>query len=346
MNRRMSGSNRTSVSRRMSAHKWRMSGSKWKCAALLLVFLFCLSSCDGGFPLEGESQWNTGAASGAQDGRNAGSVSGEESGQESEWIADADKIQNAHNLSDVPAFSGDPYAPVNDNIPGFTYDNLTSESFETYSDLDALGRCGVAYANVGTDLMPTEARGSIGQVKPSGWNSAKYDIVDGKYLYNRCHLIGYQLTAENANRQNLITGTRYLNVKGMLPFENLVADYVKETDYHVLYRVTPVFDGDNLVASGVQMEAMSVEDRGDGVLFNVYCYNVQPGIAIDYATGESWEAADVETAAYVLNTNTRKFHLPSCSVAERISDAYRAEYTGSREELIAQGYEACQRCKP
>ena len=258
--------------------------------------------------------------------------------------------ENAYNLSGIPPFSGSPYTVVNGNVPGFTDEDLTTASFETYSELDTLGRCGVAYANIGTDLMPTQARGSIGQVKPSGWHSSKYDIVDGKYLYNRCHLIGYQLTAENANRQNLITGTRYLNVIGMLPFENLTADYIKETGNHVLYRVTPVFAGDNLVADGVQMEAMSVEDNGDGVLFNVYCYNVQPGIVIDYATGESYlaesEPEEEESAAYVLNTNTKKFHLPSCSSAERISDTYRLEYTGSREALLVDGYTPCQRCNP
>ena len=191
------------------------------------------------------------------------------------------------SLDDVPAYSGEPYVVLDDNEPAFSQEDRTSTtSFESYSPLDALGRCGTAYANVGTDLMPTEDRGEIGQVKPTGWHTVKYDCVDGKYLYNRCHLIGYQLTGENANEENLITGTRYLNVDGMLPFENLVADYVQETDNHVLYRVTPVFEGDNLVASGVQMEAWSVEDEGDGVCFNVYVYNVQPGVTIDYATGE------------------------------------------------------------
>lgn len=179
------------------------------------------------------------------------------------------------NLADVPAYSGQPYVAVNGNVPYFTDADLTDVSFESYSDLDSLGRCGVAYASVSPDTMPTEKRGSIGEVKPTGWHMAKYDNVDGKYLYNRCHLIGYQLTAENANVKNLITGTRYLNVQGMLPFENLTADYVKETGNHVMYRVTPVFEGDNLVASGVLMEAESVEDQGEGVLFCVYVYNVQ-----------------------------------------------------------------------
>lgn len=191
------------------------------------------------------------------------------------------------SLSDIPAYSGSPYVAVNNNVPFFTDNDMTTTAFETYSNLDNLSRCGVAYANVCTEIMPTEERGAIGQVKPSGWHTVKYDIVSGKYLYNRCHLIGYQLSAENANTKNLITGTRYLNTEGMLPFENMVADYVKETNNHVLYRVTPMFDGNNLVASGVLMEAKSVEDNGDGILFNVYCYNVQPGIAIDYATGDS-----------------------------------------------------------
>ena len=179
------------------------------------------------------------------------------------------------SVSDIPVFSGAAYAVVNGNIPYFDQSDYSTESFETYSDLDSLGRCGTAFANVGTDLMPTEKRGSIGQVKPSGWQTVKYDFVDGKYLYNRCHLIGFQLTGENANERNLITGTRYMNVDGMLPFENMVADYVKETKNHVLYRVTPVFEGDNLVADGVLMEAESVEDEGDGILFCVFVYNVQ-----------------------------------------------------------------------
>lgn len=193
------------------------------------------------------------------------------------------------SIDDIPAYSGEPYVILQDNQPDFDLEDLTLEPFETYSELDRLGRCGVAYANICPEIMPTEPRGDIGQIKPSGWQSTKYDSVDGKYLYNRCHLIGYQLAGENANKQNLITGTRYMNVTGMLPFENMVDDYVEETGNHVLYRVTPVFDGDNLVASGVQMEAFSVEDEGEGVCFNVFVYNVQPGIVINYATGESRE---------------------------------------------------------
>ena len=253
------------------------------------------------------------------------------------------------SVSAVPPFSGEPYVVLADNVPGFTKDELTSKSYETYSPLDRLGRCGVAQACVGTDLMPTEERGSIGSVKPTGWQTVKYDCVDGKYLYNRCHLIGYQLSGENANKENLITGTRYMNVDGMLPFENMVADYVKETGNHVLYRVTPIYDGDNLVAGGVQMEALSVEDGGEGICFNVYVYNCQPGVSIDNATGESQldenAISDVE-ASYILNRNSKKFHLPSCSGASSISEANRQEYTGSRDELLVRGYEPCGSCKP
>ena len=191
------------------------------------------------------------------------------------------------DLAAIPAYSGEPYAVVNGNIPYFTESDLTSESFEYYSDLDDLGRCGTAYSSVGTDLMPTEKRGSISKVKPTGWQIAKYDFVDGKYLYNRCHLIGYQLTGENANKKNLITGTRYLNVTGMLPFENEVADYVHHTGNPCMYRVTPVFEGEDLVARGVEMEAESIVDTD--VSFHVFVYNVQPGIEIDYRTGNSWQ---------------------------------------------------------
>ena len=271
---------------------------------------------------------------------------------------------------DIPSYTGSPYTQINDNVPDFPLDDYTTEAFETYSDLDELGRCGVAHANVCQELMPTQKRGKIGQVKPSGWQTAKYDSVDGKYLYNRCHLIGYQLTGENANEKNLITGTRYLNVDGMLPFENMVADYVKETGNHVLYRVTPIFTGDNLVADGVQMEAESVEDNGDGILFNVFCYNVQPGIGIDYATGDNWEDDSIPQAeepdesqtqpaydeeetdtqsesvgtTYIINTNTGKFHYPQCSSVGQMNDSNKEEYTGSRDDLIAQGYSPCKRC--
>lgn len=268
------------------------------------------------------------------------------------------------SLSEVPAYSGEPYVAINNNTPSFNDEELTTTSFETYSTLDYLGRCGVAYACIGTDLMPTEDRGSISEVTPSGWINKEYD---GQYLYNRCHLIGFQLSGENANERNLITGTRYMNVEGMLPFENMIADYVHETDKHVLYRVTPIYDGTNLVASGVQLEAESVEDDGEGVLFNVYVYNVQPGITIDYATGESWQEQGTTTTpvqeepvqeepeeqtpvssgtTYILNTNTKKFHYPSCSSVDQMSEKNRQEFTGTRDEVIAMGYDPCGRCHP
>ena len=201
------------------------------------------------------------------------------------WLWNAN--QPPVDLGSIPEFSGTPYVEINGNVPYFTDADMTTDSYESYAELDALGRCGVTVSCIGRGLMPTEDRGSIGQVKPSGWQTVKYDFVDGKYLYNRCHLIGFQLTGENANRSNLITGTRYLNVEGMLPFENMVADYIKETGNHVLYRVTPIFEGDELVARGVLMEAKSIEDNGAGILFCVYAYNNQPGVEIDYRTGKS-----------------------------------------------------------
>lgn len=208
-----------------------------------------------------------------------------------ENISNNATVENYANIKDIPKYSGQIYANINNNIPYFNENDYTTEAFEKYSDLDEKGRCGVAYANICKEIMPQdgEERGSISSVKPTGWKQKKYN---GEYLYNRCHLIGYQLSNENANELNLITGTKYFNVTGMLPFENEVADYIKEQknkNVHVLYRVTPIFEGDNLLASGVEMEAYSVEDNGKGVCFNVYVYNVQPGITIDYKTGESWE---------------------------------------------------------
>ena len=261
------------------------------------------------------------------------------------------------SLEEVPAYSGSPYVELEGNQPSFSLEERTTDSFETYSTLDALGRCGPAYACIGEDLMPTEDRESISSVHPTGWVQAEYSFVDGGSLYNRCHLIGFQLTGENANEENLITGTRYMNVEGMLPFENMVADYIKETGNHVLYQVTPVFEGENLVASGVVMEALSVEDEGEGVCFHVYVYNVQPGVEIDYATGESWETRDSasstpesqteqQEADYVLNTSSKKFHRPDCPSVDSMSGKNRQEYHGTREELIAQGYEPCGSCHP
>lgn len=269
-------------------------------------------------------------------------------------------VQTADTVEDVPEYSGEPYVEINDNQPEFEDYELTTVPFEEYSELDEMGRCGEAEACVGEETMPTEERESISSVEPTGWENEKYDNVDGGYVYNRCHLIGFQLTGENANEENLITGTRYMNTEGMLPFENMVADYIHETDNHVLYRVTPVFEGEDLVASGVQMEAESVEDDGAGICFNVYVYNVQPQITINYATGENWESEetdDIEISdiknggqqdgqTYILNENTKKFHDPGCSGADDIKKKNKREFTGTRDELIEDGYEPCGRCQP
>lgn len=279
-------------------------------------------------------------------------------------------VRAAATLAEVPEYSGEPYVEINDNQPEFEENELTTEAFEEYSELDSLGRCGTAEACVGEETMPTEERGDISSVKPTGWKNKDYDNVDGGRLYNRCHLIGFQLTGENANEENLITGTRYMNTEGMLPFENMVAEYIYETDNHVLYRVTPIFDGDDLVASGVQMEAESVEDNGEGICFNVYVYNVQPQITINYATGDNWESDTAESDAdlseydetdrlaspegswaeeeqtYILNVKSHKFHDPECFGVDEISGKNKREFTGTRSELIGEGYEPCGSCNP
>lgn len=256
----------------------------------------------------------------------------------------------------IPAYSGQPYAILNNNEPSFSKAELTTTSYERYSSLDSLGRCGVCVASVGKDIMPTEDRESISSVTPTGWVQGKYPttVVPGEYIYNRSHLIGFQLTGENANEQNLITGTQYMNQRGMKPFEDMVADYVKETGNHVAYRATPYFEGNNLLASGVQLEAWSIEDNGDGICFNVYCYNVQPDVDINYATGSNKLAASASVTTttrdlsnvtvYVLNTKTKKFHLPDCSSAKKISAANYGESTLSYDELVAEGYAACKIC--
>lgn len=273
-----------------------------------------------------------------------------------ETVKDSSNIETTTetvSLESLPEYEGSPYVILEDNEPDFAAEDLTCEPFETYEDLDSLGRCGVAYANICQDLMPTQKRGKIGMIKPSGWHTANYhELVDGNYLYNRCHLIGFQLAGENANEKNLITGTRYMNVDGMLPFENEVADYVHETDNHVLYRVTPIFTEDHLVADGVEMEALSVEDEGEGVKFHVFCYNVQPGIVIDYETGESRKADDAEPVeeegnkTYIINRNTKKFHTPDCPSVQDIKENNKKTYKGSAEKLEENGYEPCQRCHP
>jgi DNA-entry nuclease len=277
----------------------------------------------------------------------------------------SDDTEETYSLGNLPDYSGTAYIVLNNNIPEFSENDKTiTDSFEFYSELDSLGRCGQAYANICEEIEPTEERGSIGSIKPSGWHTVKYnDLIDGNYLYNRCHLIGYQLAGENANEKNLITGTRYLNMVGMLEFENLVDDYVDSTGNHVLYRVTPIFEGDNLVASGVQMEGWSVEDNGVGICFNVYCYNVQPGIEIDYATGDSYIAEEQaalnetaieyetstdtdesETMEFIINTNTKKFHLITCASVDDMEEHNKKDYVGTVAELVEQGYSPCKRC--
>jgi DNA-entry nuclease len=311
----------------------------------LLALLLCLSGCTQAVPP---------AASPATPVETT-EIAAVSSGEDAET--------SSYTPNNLPEYSGSPYVELNGNVPEFSQDQFTTESYEFYTDLDQLGRCGTCYANIGQDLMPTEARESISSVHPSGWVQAQYDCVEGGNLYNRCHLIGFQLTGENANDHNLITGTRYLNVEGMLPFENQVAEYIKTTGHHVLYRVTPVYEGSNLVASGVHMEAASVED--EEIRFNVYCYNVQPGVEINYLTGESCLAGETakqedqqteqqteppaEEAAscdYVLNTSSHKFHLPDCSGVSSMKAENRQDYTGDREDLIAQGYTPCGTCKP
>lgn len=310
----------------------------------------------------------------------------------SDFAASAKTSSSEISLEDIPDYSGCVFTTVNDNVPFFSESDLTTEPFEEYSKQDYLGRCGTAYANICEETMPTEERGDIGMIKPSGWHTAKYtDVVEGNYLYNRCHLIGFQLAGENANDLNLITGTRWFNVQGMLPFENAVADYVDDTGNHVLYRVTPVYEGSDLVASGVEIEALSVED--DSICFNVYVYNVQPGISIDYSTGESildnGYETEIETAeeiqyeaeseideivdgsisevtvsdpaygnqdlsdthddiekTYIINTNTKKFHLSDCPSVGDISANNKQSFSGTRSELIDRGYSPCGSCRP
>ncbi len=302
----------------------------------------------------------------------------------------------AGNVGSAASYAGSAAVVVNNNVPGFGSEDIVATSYEQYGSFDSLGRCTAAIACVGQDIMPTEERGSIGSVKPTGWNQNKYPgIVDSEppYLYNRCHLIGYQLTGENANERNLITGTRYLNVEGMLPYENKVANYVSSTGNHVIYRVTPVFTGNNLLCDGVQMEAYSVEDSGAGICFNVFCYNVQPGVKINYSDGSntlddgfvvSYEtetdvtsdrnisaedntvesgagnaaedttvassanvvSENTQSASYIANKNTKKFHYPSCSSVADMKESNKLYYEGSRDDLVNQGYSPCKRCNP
>ena len=332
---------------------------------VLLLTASLMSSADGWYE-EGNR-----TAAGGKPATIAGTVSGN---QREEPAEAAPQIAIPPlTLDAIPEYAGEPYAAVNNNIPFFTEADLTADAFERYSALDRLGRCGTAFANICRDTMPTGERGSIGEARPSGWHTVRYDDrIDGRYLYNRCHLIGWRLSGENANVRNLITGTRYLNVIGMLPFEDCVGDYAETSGNHVLYRVTPLYEGESLVPSGVLMEARSVEDDGDGVRFNVFCYNVQPGIIIDYRTGESRRTeAAVENpddsvrdagseklrtrtlsavtpmeAAYILNRNTKKFHRNDCPSVSEMSEKNKLLSDANRETIIAWGYVPCKRCKP
>ena len=265
--------------------------------------------------------------------------------------------QNSFDILNVPEYSDKAYIIINNNQPEFSKDDIKKEAYEFYSPLDSLGRCGYVMACVCKETMPTEPRGSISHINPTGWNNQSYEIVEGGYLYNRCHLIGWQLTGEDANKSNLITGTRYMNMEGMLPFENMIADYVTETGNHVMYRVTPIFEGDNLLASGVHLEGYSVEDNGgdDGISFNVYVYNVQPGIILDYTTGanqlgqlpEGTDGAGDSTAyAYVINKSSGTVHLPECASAKSIKQENRIESNDSLADLLKEGYKACGKCNP
>lgn len=271
---------------------------------------------------------------------------------ESETTTSISQATYIKGLDSLPEYNGEPYVIINDNIPEFKEADITTSSFESYGELDYLGRCTTCMACIGADLMPTQERGEIGSVKPTGWHTVKYDNVDGKYLYNRCHLIGYQLTAENANPNNLITGTRYLNIDGMLDFENLVADYIKSTGNHVLYRVTPIFMDNELVARGVQMEGYSVEDSGKGVSYNIYCFNAQPDIKINYATGDSeyignsTTIKDGEKQTYYVNISTKKYHKKNCSSLSHAKSKNIKLYKGTKEQLANNGYSPCKSCNP
>lgn len=297
----------------------------------------------------------------------------------SEEVIENKTVEFSYN--DVPEFNNNSYVEINNNIPFFSDKDLTKEAFESYSDLDSLGRCGVAFALLGKETMPMkERRGEIGDIKPSGWHTVKYpEIISDNYLYNRCHLIAFQLAGENDNEKNLITGTRYFNVSGMEPFENKVASYIENTNNHVLYRVTPIYNQDDLVATGVLMEARSVEDNGKGLSYCVFVYNYQPGIIIDYQNGDSKvdetyvadnsntsatevtsedkTTEDIETTSevstennvevtYIINLNTKKFHRPTCSSVNEMNEKNKDYSTLSRDEIINQGYVPCKRCNP
>ena len=338
---------------------------RWLSLALVIATLFTFTACDLDTDYEvqrGESStYFAFASSDAEQSAQSEQATAPSQSSSSASTVGGSKAE-ALKVTEIPAYSGKAWVEINGNTPNFSADELTTKAYEHYSGLDSLGRCGVATATCGTEIMPApnEKRGSISTVKPTGWVQAKYSGISGGYLWNRCHLIGWQLSAENANKCNLITGTRYMNVEGMLIFENQVADYIKETENHVAYRITPIFEGNNLVCSGVQMEAYSIEDEGEGVCFNVYCYNIQPGITINYATGESSGKATVSSTAvvskaesvyappvseqtdnsqmvYVSRTGT-KFHSNS-----RCSNMKNPLYM-TREEAESRGRTPCSKC--
>lgn len=305
---------------------------------------------------DSQIQFKQSSAVESTDKKDSSSVTEKPSGTTSVGTGTAKAVEP----STLPAYSGSAYTVVNGNQPNFIASELTTVGYEKYANLDSLGRCGVALASCGKEIMPVEGeeRGSISSIKPTGWVQAKYDGISGGYLWNRCHLLGWQLSAENANKQNLITGTRYMNIGGMLPFENMVADYIRETGNHVAYRVTPIFEGNNLVCSGVQMEAYSIEDEGDGICFNVYCYNVQPGITINYATGDSSGPSSETTETQKPNTEQNNTNNNQASSGEMVwipksGSKYHSNSGCSnmknptqvtKEEAERRGYEPCKKC--
>ena len=320
-------------------------------AACLVVAALGLTGCSDLAQLADSLgvKTSTGASAGSTASEGAESGSASSGGSVSRASADVEAF-----LAEIPAYSGEVYVVLDDNEPGFTAEDATTIAFESYSPLDELDRCGVAYACLGLETLPTEERGDIHEIHPTGWHRDTYDFIEGELLYNRSHLIAFQLSGENANERNLITGTRFFNAEGMLPFEEMVGDYIRQTGNHVLYRVTPVFVGEELVARGAQMEALSMEDGGAGVRFNVYIYNVQPGVEIDYLTGDNWLASETGDDAgdaapaqnYVLNVNSRRFHEPDCPSVADISPENRDEVYMSRDELVEMGYEPCGACRP
>lgn len=318
----------------------------------VFMLMLCLAACGA------EAQPEPGPTPIATEDTEATEATKDTEAAEATESADAAPARFSYDA--IPPWDGAPAVIINGNEPDFSDLIDTAEAFAEYAPLDALGRCGPAVALLGPELLPTEERGEIGQIRPSGWHTVKYAGIDGNYLYNRCHLIAFSLAGENANERNLITGTRYLNTAGMQPYEQTVEEYIRRTENHVRYRVTPVFLGEELVARGVLMEAQSVEDEGIGLA--VFCYNIQPEITIDYRTGESegpepqaTEKTALETAGteseqatyhYILNTNTKKFHYPDCKSVSDMKEKNKQSFTGTREEALALGYTPCGNCRP